>query len=59
MGKDKNFFPVNALSPRDEEWATVFSNMKKSVRATQMHAFRAREALKKELLKEGIDDEAY
>ena len=24
MDKDKNYFPVNALAPRDEEWATVF-----------------------------------
>jgi len=39
-----------------KEIATV---MNKSVRATQMLASRAREALKKELIKEGITDETY
>lgn len=43
----------------DMSYKEISAIMKKSVHATQMLATRAREALKKELIKEGLKDETY
>jgi RNA polymerase sigma-70 factor (ECF subfamily) len=61
---------LNKLKPeyRQVLWLLYFEDlqykeisiiMNKSVHATQMLATRAREALKKELIKEGLTDETY